>query len=44
MHAYGSRGLPTTLFPNAKGELGESHMGELTVARLKETVTQRFGP
>ncbi|MPV65293.1 TlpA family protein disulfide reductase [Burkholderia sp. BE17] len=43
MHAYGSRGLPTTLFFNAKGELVESHMGELTAARLKDTVTQRFG-
>ncbi|VBB15642.1 TlpA family protein disulfide reductase [Burkholderia stabilis] len=43
MHAYGSRGLPTTLFFNAKGELVESHMGELTAARLKDTVTERFG-
>ncbi|KVH56478.1 redoxin [Burkholderia sp. MSMB1072] len=42
MHAYGSRGLPTTLFFNAKGELVESHMGELTAARLKDTVTQRL--
>ncbi|MBR8041872.1 TlpA family protein disulfide reductase [Burkholderia cenocepacia] len=43
MHAYGSRGLPTTLFFNAKGELVESHMGELTAARLKDAITQRFG-
>lgn len=43
MHTYGSRGLPTTLFFNAKGELVESHMGELTAARLKDTVTQCFG-
>lgn len=43
MHAYGSRGLPTTLFFDAKGQLVESHMGELTAARLKDTVTQRFG-
>ncbi|MCR4469631.1 TlpA disulfide reductase family protein [Burkholderia sp. SCN-KJ] len=43
MHAYGSRGLPTTLFFNAKGELVESHMGELTAARLKDAVAQRFG-
>ncbi|KHK56489.1 redoxin [Burkholderia sp. A9] len=43
MHAYGSRGLPTTLFFNAKGELVESHMGELTAARLKDAVAERFG-
>ncbi|WP_322064669.1 TlpA family protein disulfide reductase [Burkholderia ubonensis] len=43
MHAYGSRGLPTTLFFTAKGELVESHMGELTAARLKDTVARRFG-
>ncbi|MBR7959634.1 TlpA family protein disulfide reductase [Burkholderia sp. AU19243] len=38
MHAYGSRGLPTTLFFNAKGELVESHMGELSAARLRDTL------
>ncbi|AOJ88527.1 redoxin [Burkholderia sp. MSMB0856] len=43
MHAYGSRGLPTTLFFDAKGELVESHMGEITAARLKDAVAQRFG-
>ncbi|CAG9212268.1 hypothetical protein BVI434_270001 [Burkholderia vietnamiensis] len=43
MHAYGSRGLPTTLFFNAKGELVESHMGEITAARLKDAAAQHFG-
>jgi thiol:disulfide interchange protein len=43
MHAYGSRGLPTTLFFNAKGELVESHMGEITTARLKDAAAQHFG-
>ncbi|KVL06007.1 TlpA disulfide reductase family protein [Burkholderia territorii] len=42
MHAYGSRGLPTTLFFDAKGTLVESHMGEITAARLKDAVAQRF--
>ncbi|WP_396331572.1 TlpA family protein disulfide reductase [Burkholderia anthina] len=44
MHAYGSRGLPTTLFFNANGELVESHMGEITAARLKDALAQRVGP
>ncbi|KWI43270.1 TlpA family protein disulfide reductase [Burkholderia stagnalis] len=44
MHAYGSRGLPTTLFFDANGNLVESHMGELTAARLKDTMMQHFGP
>ncbi|MBY4833198.1 TlpA disulfide reductase family protein [Burkholderia dolosa] len=43
MHAYGSRGLPTTLFFDAKGDLVESHMGELTAARLNDIVNGRFG-
>ncbi|KWB31413.1 redoxin [Burkholderia cepacia] len=43
MQAYGSRGLPTTLFFDAKGNLVESHMGEITAARLKDAVADRFG-
>jgi len=43
MHVYGSRGLPTTLIFNAKGELVESHMGELSVARLKDALGERGG-
>ncbi|WP_205171045.1 TlpA disulfide reductase family protein, partial [Burkholderia sp. LMG 13014] len=43
MKAYGSRGLPTTLFFDAKGNLVESHMGEITAARLKDAVADRFG-
>ena len=44
MHTYGSRGLPTTLFFDAKGNLVESHMGEITAARLKDALAQRVGP
>jgi len=43
MKTYGSRGLPTTLFFDAKGNLVESHMGEITAARLKDAVADRFG-
>lgn len=43
MKTYGSRGLPTTLFFDAKGNLVESHMGEISAARLKDAVADRFG-
>ncbi len=33
---YGSRALPTTLFIDAEGQLQDSHLGELSVASLKE--------
>ncbi|MCU9952925.1 TlpA family protein disulfide reductase [Burkholderia sp. BKH01] len=42
MRTYGSRGLPTTLFFDERGKLVESHMGEITAARLKDTVNTRF--
>lgn len=32
---YGSRGLPTTLFIDAEGQLQDTHLGELSVASLK---------
>lgn len=44
MHTFGSRGLPTTLFFDAQGKLVDSHMGELTAARLKDTVEHRLHP
>jgi len=44
MKAYGSRGLPTTLFFDANGNLVESHMGEITAARLKDTVSAGLHP
>jgi thiol-disulfide isomerase/thioredoxin len=44
MKAYGSRGLPTTLFFDANGNLVESHMGEITAARLKDTVRAGLHP
>lgn len=42
MQATGARGLPTTLFFNADGRLVDTHMGELTMARLRDTVSRRF--
>ncbi|WP_176041682.1 TlpA family protein disulfide reductase [Burkholderia stabilis] len=42
MRTYGSRGLPTTLFFDEKGKLVESHMGEITAARLKDAMNTRF--
>ncbi|CAJ0775218.1 Thiol-disulfide oxidoreductase ResA [Ralstonia condita] len=38
MRAFGSRGLPTTLFFDAHGKLVDAHLGELTAARLKDAV------
>ncbi len=43
MRAYGSRGLPTTLFFDARGRLVESHLGEITAARLEDVLGGRFG-
>lgn len=42
MQAVGSRGLPTTLFFDAEGRLVDSHMGELSAARLKDTLARHF--
>jgi hypothetical protein len=39
----GSRGLPTTLFFNAKGQLVDTHMGELSEASLAVKL-RRFDP
>lgn len=36
---YGSRALPTTLFINAEGQLQDSHLGELSLASLKDKLT-----
>lgn len=44
MQTFGSRGLPTTLFFDAQGKLVESHMGELTAARLKDVLEHRLNP
>jgi thiol-disulfide isomerase/thioredoxin len=44
MRAYGSRGLPTTLFFDAHGRLVESHVGEITAARLEDVIGTRFRP
>ena len=44
MQTFGSRGLPTTLFFDAQGKLVDSHMGELTAARLKDVVQSHFNP
>lgn len=44
MRTMGSRGLPTTLFFDAQGRLVHTHLGELTMASLKHTVSRRFPP
>lgn len=44
MQTFGSRGLPTTLFFDANGKLVDSHIGELTAARLKDVVEHRLRP
>ncbi|MBU9676275.1 TlpA family protein disulfide reductase [Burkholderia multivorans] len=42
MRTYRSQGLPTTLFFDAEGKLVESHIGEITSARLKDAVSRHF--
>lgn len=42
MQVTGARGLPTTLFFDAEGQLVDSHMGELTRASLSDTLRRRF--
>lgn len=44
MKAVASRGLPTTLFFDEQGRLVDTHLGELTMASLKHTVSRRFAP
>lgn len=44
MQTFGSRGLPTTLFFDAQGKLTDSHLGELTAARLKDVIEHRLKP
>ncbi|MEN1971676.1 TlpA disulfide reductase family protein [Luteimonas sp. MJ204] len=39
----GTRGLPTTLFFDARGRLVDTHMGELTRASLADALHRRFG-
>lgn len=43
MRAVRSRGLPTTLFYDARGRLVDSHLGEITMPSLKDKVLRRFG-
>ncbi len=42
MQAVASRGLPTTLFFDEHGRLVDTHLGELSMASLKNTVLRRF--
>ncbi|EON10743.1 MULTISPECIES: TlpA disulfide reductase family protein [Pandoraea] len=42
MQAAGARGLPTTLFFDAHGRLVDTHLGELTAARLRATLQGRL--
>ncbi|VVE90139.1 TlpA disulfide reductase family protein [Pandoraea bronchicola] len=42
MQAAGARGLPTTLFFDTNGRLVDTHLGELTAARLRDTLQGRL--
>lgn len=42
MRALGTQGLPTTLFFDAQGRLVDRHLGELTMASLKSTLSRRL--
>lgn len=42
MRTMGSRGLPTTLFFDAQGRMVDSHLGEITMPSLKDTLALRF--
>lgn len=42
MRVMGARGLPTTLFFDSEGRLVDTHMGELTMASLKNTLARRY--
>ncbi len=44
MNAVRSRGLPTTLFFDAQGRQVDSHLGEMTLASLKDKILRRLGP
>ena len=43
MQEMGTRGLPTTLFFDVQGQLVASHVGELTIASLKDAIGRHFG-
>lgn len=42
MHAVQSRGLPTTLFFDGRGRQVDSHLGEITMASLKDKILRHF--
>lgn len=42
MQVMNSRGLPTTLFFDAQGHLVDSHIGEITLPSLKDTLSRHF--
>ncbi len=42
MLAVRSRGLPTTLFFDAQGRQVDSHLGEITMAGIKDKILRRF--
>lgn len=42
MQVMRARGLPTTLFFDSEGRLVDTHMGELTMASLKNTLARRY--
>lgn len=42
MQAVQSRGLPTTLFFDAQGRQVDSHLGEITMASIKDKISRHF--
>lgn len=42
MHEMGAHALPTTLFFDAHGRLVDSHLGEVTMPRLKSVMARHF--
>ncbi|NYT66644.1 TlpA family protein disulfide reductase [Alcaligenaceae bacterium] len=42
MRVLGARGLPTTLFFDAQGRMVDSHLGEITMAGLKDKMRRLF--
>lgn len=42
MNALGAGGLPTTFYFDARGELVDLHLGELTMAEMKDTLSQHY--
>src|SRR5699024_3760829 len=42
MQEFGARGLPTTFYFDAQGQFVDLHLGEITMAELKDTLSQHY--